>query len=57
MENIPEKLGWYEQKLGGREAKCIFRDSEENNLVGAKFIGQNNTWMLEREVGEQATGH
>lgn len=35
----------------------MFRDSEENNLVGAKFIDQNNTWMLEREVGEQATGH
>lgn len=23
----------------------MFRDSEENNLVGAKFIDQNNTWM------------
>lgn len=41
-------MGCYEQKLGGQEAKCMFGDREENNLVEAEFINQN----LEADFGK-----
>lgn len=41
---------------GGKPNACL-GTVNKNNLAGAKFIDQNNTWMSEREVEEQATGH
>lgn len=34
----------YDQKFRGRKAKCVFRESEENNLVEAECIDWNNKW-------------
>ena len=54
---LQRSRGGMNRNLWGGKPNACLGTVNKNNLAGAKFIDQNNTWMSEREVEEQATGH